>query len=174
VQLLPGEPSGTARPVVNVVNIGGISVCDATTLRRRACVLGPTGPYTVLLVAPEGTPTGPYAMAFARVNGPPACQALPAGTDGVTVATNADQFAACYSIPADGHAAQEVFTYQRTSGTGNAIISVFNAAGTRICGPTTPAADRTVTCNLPAGPVTVIVEADATDATYQLTRNTPG
>jgi hypothetical protein len=174
VQLLPGEPSGAARPVVNVVNIGGTSVCDATALRRRSCVLGPTTPYIVLLVAPEGTPTGSYAMAFARVNGPPACQTLPAGADGVTVTTNADQFAACYSIAADEHAAQEVFSYQRTSGTGNAIISVFNAAGTRICGPTAPTADRTVTCNLPAGPVTVIVEADATDATYQLTRNTPG
>jgi hypothetical protein len=175
VQLLPGEPTGAARPVVNVVNIGGISVCDATALRRRACVLGPTTPYIVVLVAPEGIPTGQYAMAFARVNGPPACETLPAGADGVTVTTNADRFAACYSIPADGHAAQEVFAYQRTSGTGNAIISVFNAAGTRICGPTAPAADHTVTCNLPAGvPVTVIVEADSADATYRLTRNAPG
>jgi hypothetical protein len=33
----------------------------------------------------------------------------------------------------------------------------------------------TLDCNLPAGvPVTVIVEADASDATYRLTRNTAG
>jgi hypothetical protein len=157
--------------VVNVVNIGGISLCDANTLRRRSCGLGSTGQAFVLLVAPEGTPTGPYATAFARVDGPPACQSLPAGADGVTVTTTADRFATCLSIPADGHAAQEVFSYQRTSGSGNAIVSVFNAAGARICGPTASAADRTVTCNLPAGPVTVILEADAADATYRVTRS---
>jgi hypothetical protein len=170
VQLLPGEPTGAGRPVVNIVNGGGISVCDANALRRRSCAVNSSGVAFVILVAPEGTPSGPYAMAFARVDGPPACQNLPSGADGATVATTADRFSACLSIPTDGHAAQEVFSYQRTSGTGNAIISVFNAAGTRICGPTAPAADRTVTCNLPAGPVTVILEADAADATYRLTR----
>jgi threonine dehydratase len=66
--------------------------------------------------------------------------------------TGVDRFAACFGIPADQHAAAEVFTYRRTSGGGNATLSVFDGTGARYCGPTGPASDRTITCRLPEGP----------------------
>ncbi|TDC81134.1 hypothetical protein E1193_15610 [Micromonospora sp. KC606] len=53
-------------------------------------------------------------------------------------------------------------------------LSVFDSRGTRYCGPTRDAAARTITCSLPPGPVTVILEADAVEATYQLAHRDAG
>ena len=123
-----------------------------------------------MLSSTGGYPTGPYAVAFARVDG---AAGLPGPAPGRGPAPRstigADRFAVCFSIPADEHAAREIFTYRRTVGHRRRPLSVFDGTGLRYCGPTGPSIDRTFTCSLPAGPATVILEADAVDATYQLT-----
>jgi len=174
VELLPTDATGAARPTTFVVDSTGTFVCDDSFgLRFASCELNGTAPFFAVLVSEGGVPTGPYALAFARVDGPPACPVLPRTADGTTVTTGADRFAVCLSVPADQHAGQEVFTYRRTSGTGNASISIFDAGGLRYCGPTSPSTDRTFTCPLPTGPVTVILETDAVDASYQITHRDP-
>lgn len=94
---------------------------------------------------------------------------LPRDATGATVTTGADRFAVCFSIPADQHAAQESFTWARTSGSGRARLSVFDGQGVRKCSQVDYSAQRTVTCALPQGPVTVLLETDAVDATYRVT-----
>lgn len=54
--------------------------------------------------------------------------------------------AVCFSIPADQHAARETFTWRRTSGTGDARMSVFSEEGYRYCGPTGYYVERTIIC----------------------------
>lgn len=78
------------------------------------------------------------------------------------------------SLPAsqcrsDQHGAKEVFTYTRTSGTGDAGFAVLDAAGFVRCGFLGNApVNRSITRTLPAGPVTVVLEADGVDATYRV------
>ncbi|WP_139307149.1 hypothetical protein [Micromonospora pattaloongensis] len=170
VALLPGDATGAGMPEIAVLDSTGAYLCDSSwSLRQYSCELTGTAPFFAVLNADDGDATGSYAVAFARVDGAPSCPVLPRDATGVTVTTGADRFAACFSIPADQHAAREVFTYRRTSGEGDARLSVFDGGGVRYCGPTGPSVDRTVTCSLPAGPVMVILETDAVDATYQLT-----
>jgi hypothetical protein len=119
--------------------------------------------------ARDGFPTGSYALAFARVDGAPSCPVLPRDATGTTVATGADRFAVCFSIPADQHASRETFTFSRTSGDGSARMTLFDETGIRSCASGGSFSDRTVTCSLPAGPATLILQTDAVDATYRLT-----
>jgi hypothetical protein len=170
VELLPGDATGAGAPWTTVVDATGAYVCDSSwALRQYSCELTGTAPFYAVLDPDEGHPTGTYALAYARVDGPPACPVLPRGAAGATVATGADRFAACFSIAADQHAAREIFTYRRTSGDGDARMSIFDRTGIRYCGPTGASVDRTFTCPLPDGPATVILEADAVNATYQVT-----
>jgi hypothetical protein len=170
VELLPGDATGAAAPEVAVVDSTGAQLCDSSwALRQYHCELTGVAPYFAVLNSRDGAPTGAYALGFARTDGPPACPVLPTGDAGATVPTGADRFAVCFSIPADQRAAKESITWKRTSGTGDARLSVFDGEGHRYCGPTGYAVERTVSCTLPAGPVTVILEADGVDATYQLT-----
>jgi hypothetical protein len=170
VELLPGDATGAGSPEVTVVNSAGEFMCDSSWgLRQYHCDLTGQGPFFAVLNTRDGVPLGAYSLAFARTDGPPACPVLPGDTTGATVTTGAGRFAVCFSIPADQRAARESFTWKRTSGTGDARLSVFDASGHRYCGPTGYAVERTVSCSLPAGAVTVILEADAVDATYQLT-----
>jgi hypothetical protein len=81
-----------------------------------------------------------------------------------------DDFSVCRSIPADAHAAGETFTWRRTAGTGGADLSIFDAEGVRHCGPTGTFPERAVTCALPPGPLTVVLNAAEAEATYDLTR----
>ncbi|HET8657544.1 MAG TPA: hypothetical protein VFM55_00930 [Micromonosporaceae bacterium] len=168
IELLPGDATGAGVPSVVVVDATGAFVCD-WGWGSYPCELTGTAPFRAVLDARDGYPTGPYALAFARVDGPPACPVLPRDATGATVTTGPDRFAVCFSIPADQHAARETFTWRRTSGTGDARMSVFSEEGYRYCGPTGYHVERTITCSLPAGPVTVLLETDAVDATYQLT-----
>ncbi|MEU4773802.1 hypothetical protein [Micromonospora sp. NPDC023644] len=169
VRLQAGDATGAANPEITVVDATGAYVCDIYSLRQYSCELTGTAPFSAVLNAPGGSPTGPYAVGFARVDGPPACPVLPRDATGATVTTAAGSFAACFAVPADQHAARESFTWTRTSGTGDARLSVFDAAGVRYCGPSGYSVERTITCTLPAGPVTVLLEADGVDATYRLT-----
>jgi hypothetical protein len=169
VELLPGNATGAGRPEVTVVDSTGAWICDSSySLRQASCELTGTAPFFAVISASSGNPTGPYTTAFPRVDGAPACPVLPRTTEGATVDTSADRFAACFSIPADEHADREVFTVRRTAGTGSATVSIFDSTGIRYCS-IPPSTDRTFTCSLPAGPATVIVEAHAADATFQLT-----
>lgn len=172
VELLPGDALGAGAPTVLVFDATGAFLCDSSfQLRQSSCELAGTAPFIAVLSTRGGQPTGSYAMAFARVDGPPACPVLSADETGATVTTGPDRFAVCFSIPADQHATTESFQYRRTSGTGRARLSVFDGTGLRFCGPSSPSADRTITCFLPEGPATAILETDAVTATYQLTHS---
>ncbi|PGH41714.1 hypothetical protein COO58_24550 [Micromonospora sp. WMMA1996] len=169
-ELLPGDATGAGSPDVTVIDSTGAFMCDSSFgLRQYHCELTGEAPFLAVLTSRDGVADGPYALAFARTDGPPACPELPAGATGATVTTGADRFGVCLSIPADARAATESITWKRTGGTGDARLSVFDSAGRRYCGPSGYAVERTISCTLPAGPVTVVLEADAVDATYQLT-----
>ncbi|MGK5442655.1 hypothetical protein ACSNN7_12690 [Micromonospora sp. URMC 105] len=169
VQSQPGETSFDASPEITVVDATGAYLCDYSSLRQYTCELTGEAPFHAVLTGPGGSPVSAYAMAFSRVDGPPACPVLPRDAAGATATTGADRFVACWSVPADQHAARETFTWTRTSGTGDARLSVIDSRGIRYCGPTGYAVERTITCTLPAGPVTVLLESDAVDAAYRLT-----
>ncbi|MGC4747884.1 hypothetical protein ACLQ28_19835 [Micromonospora sp. DT201] len=169
VQLLAADVTAATLPGISVVNATGDEVCDYSSLQQYTCELTGEAPFSAVLTARAGYPTSSYAMGFARTDGPPACPVLPAEPTGATVTTGADRFAVCFSLPADQRASQESFTWTRTAGTGNARMSVFDSRGIRYCRPYTKAAEQTITCTLPDGPVTVLLETDAVDATYRLT-----
>ncbi|MEO3776581.1 hypothetical protein ABGB16_06970 [Micromonospora sp. B11E3] len=170
VELLPGDATSAGSPEVTVLDSTGAYVCSSSSsLRQSQCTLTGEAPFFAVLNSPDGAPTAAYSLAFARTDGPPACPVLPGDATGATVTTAADRFAVCFSIPADQHAAKEAISWKRTSGAGDARLSVFSATGSRYCGPTSQAVERTISCSLPPGQVTVILETDAVDATYQLT-----
>jgi hypothetical protein len=171
VELRPTAATGSAAPAVTVVDSAGTFVCDSYGLRQISCTLSGTAPFYAVARADNDSAPGPYTVAFARVDGPPACPALPPGPDGATVTAGAGHVATCFSVPADGHAATETFTFTRTSGTGAATLSVFNSAAVRYCATYEPQATQTVNCSLPDGPATFMFETDATDATYQVTHH---
>ena len=163
VELVPAD---ARYPFTYVMNSAGDYLCDSSyQLWQTSCALTGTGPYFAVLSEPDGVAPSAFAARFVRVDGPPSCPAL----DGSAVPTTAGQFAVCRSIPAGGHASTETFTWHRTSGTGGASLSVFAADGTRYCGPTGTWPDRTVTCRLPDGPVTVILNGVAESAAYEVT-----
>lgn len=167
--LRPGEAIRNGYPRVAVYDATGDQVCDQDSLRPYGCQLTGSAPYRAVFVAPDGQPAGPYGLAFLRTDGPPACTALSAGATGATVNTGADRYAFCFSIPADQHAARQAITFRRTAGTGVASMRVFNGSGFYACGTFLMEAERTLTCNLPAGSVTVLLETDAVTATYRVT-----
>lgn len=169
-ELLPGDATGAGSPEVSVIDSTGAYLCDSSwALRQYHCELTGQAPFFAIVNSDDGDEAGPYSLAFARTDGPPACPALSAGATGTTVTTGAERFGVCLSIPADARAATESITWKRTAGTGDARLSVFDSEGRRYCGPTGYAVERTISCSLPAGPVTVILETDGVDATYQLT-----
>lgn len=168
-EVVPGAAS--PQPAVTIIDATGTQVCDSSyTLRDYACTLTGTAPFYARISQRSGATPGAYTLAFPRVDGPPACPTLAAGDPGATVTTGADSFAACFSVPADGHAAREVVTFRQTAGSGTAELAVLDATGLRRCGTLqATATQRTYTCTLPDGPATILFEATATDATYQLT-----
>ena len=170
VELLPTDARDSAFPTGYVLDSTGAYLCDTSwSLRQSSCELTGTAPYYVVLNEQSGDAPGAFALAFARVDNSPPCPVLPRDSNGATVTTEADHFAVCFSIPADQHASRETFTWHQASGTGTAALSVFDSTGVRYCGPGGRSADRTVTCFLPDGPATVILETAAVDATYQIT-----
>ncbi|HEY0699341.1 MAG TPA: hypothetical protein VGD43_16200, partial [Micromonospora sp.] len=150
VELLPGDATGAGATEVTVVDSTGAHVSDSYPLRQSRCQLTGEAPFFAVLTSRDGVPTGVYSLAFARTDGPPACPVLPGDAAGATVTTGADRFAVCFSIPADQRAARESITWRRTSGTGDARMSVFDATGNRYC-VTGYAVERTITCSPPAG-----------------------
>ncbi|MCP2327527.1 hypothetical protein HDA40_006034 [Hamadaea flava] len=170
MEVLPGNASGAGRPSVTVVDADGNYVCDSTySLRQYSCELTGAAPFYAVMTGANGNPASSYTVSFPRVSGTNSCAVLPQGATGASITTSHDHFAACFSVPADQHGAKEVFTYTRTSGTGDAGFTVVDANGVVWCGYLgSPSINRSTTCTLPAGPVTVVLEADAVDATYQI------
>jgi hypothetical protein len=165
VDLVPGDQT---YPFTYVMDSAGNYLCDSTyQLWQTSCVLSGTAPYFAVLSEQSGNAPGPVLARFVRVDGPPSCPAL----DGSTLTMTDTQYVACRSIPADEHSGVESFTWHQTSGTGGASLSVFAADGTRYCGPSGTWSDRTVTCYLPDGPVTVILDASSADATYEISHS---
>ncbi|GIE95828.1 hypothetical protein [Paractinoplanes rishiriensis] len=164
-------PADQLYPFTYVVDSAGNYLCDSTyQLRQTSCELTGTAPFFAILSEQEEQAPAPFAARFVRVDGPPSCPAL----DGTAVTTTADEFVVCRSIPADGHGATEAFSWRRVSGTGGAHLSVFDASGIRYCGPTGTYTERTATCRLPAGPLTVLLNAAGADATYELSHQAAG
>ncbi|MDO3703602.1 hypothetical protein Q3W71_18205 [Micromonospora sp. C28SCA-DRY-2] len=166
--LLPVDATWPATPDIRVVDANGEPECDFSPLNRYNCELTGPAPYSVLLTGRDWVTSLDYVLGFTRTDGP-ACPVLPTDATGSVVATGPDRFAVCYSIPADQHAAREALTWARTSGSGRARLTVFNSAGWWECGADA-AAQGSVTCDLPAGPLTVLLETDARDAAYQVGR----
>jgi len=170
VMLQPTDAPQISRFNGYVVDSTGAYVCDVPYgMRQISCQLTGTAPFQVVFHEFDGVDPGSFAVAFGRMDNAPACPVLPRDADGSTVTTGADRFAVCFTIPADQHAAREIFTWRRLSGGGNAAMSVFSDTGLRYCVTFLPVPESTRTCTLPTGPVTVILEAAATDATYQIT-----
>jgi hypothetical protein len=160
-------PAGTKYPDTQIYDATGEYICDSSyALWQTSCELTGTGPWVAVLSQEEGVVPGPVAARFMRVDGPPSCPAF----DAADLSTGGDGFTVCRSIAADAHTAREAFNWKRTSGTGSAYLSVFDANGVRRCGPTGTFEERTVTCTLPAGPLMVVINAAEAEATYQLTR----
>ncbi|MDY7090651.1 MAG: hypothetical protein SYR96_36880 [Actinomycetota bacterium] len=157
-------------PPTQVYDSAGEYICDSSyELWQTSCELDGTAPYFAVVSQKEGEAPGPLAARFLRVDGPPSCPAFESAE--LTLTTGGDNFTACRIIPADAHAARETFTWKRTTGTGGAYLSIFDASGRRLCGPTGTFPERTATCTLPAGPLTVILNATEADATFLLSRN---
>ncbi|KXK59304.1 hypothetical protein AWW66_25060 [Micromonospora rosaria] len=167
--LAPGNASTSTAARTSVVDAAGTQVCEDWQVREYGCELAGVAPFSVVVEAANGVPAAPYRLAFVRVTGSPACPALASDPAGSTVTTGPDRFVACFSLPAGDHAARESFTWTRTSGTGRARLWLWTEDGTQPCTPGIYAVTRTVTCALPPGPVTVLLQADAVDATYRVT-----
>ncbi|SNT65422.1 hypothetical protein SAMN05421812_12280 [Asanoa hainanensis] len=168
VRVLPTDATGVGRPYVSVVDANGGYVCDANPLYQYSCELTGEAPFFALVDNRNGgTPTGTYQVGIATVSPPPSCAAQ---ANDSTVNSSADRVGFCFTIAADDHTAREDLRYRRTSGTGNATMSVFSADGIRYCYTMTPSADRTLNCTLPEGQITVLLETAAQTATWQVTR----
>lgn len=168
VTFQPTEAEGSTRPNVYVLDSAGNYVCDTYGLRQYSCQLTGTAPYFAVFSEPGFSDPAAFTMAFARMDNAPACPVLPRDTNGSTVSTGGDRFVACFSIPADQHAAAESLTWRRLSGDGEASMSVFDETGSRYC-QIFPKQEFTFTCYVPAGPLTVILETGSAQATYQIT-----
>jgi hypothetical protein len=172
LELHPHDATSATGPTVTVVDSTGAQVCDSFNLHSVYCQLTGTAPFYAVYSLPAGVATGAYALTFPRVSGDTGCPVLPRTADGTTVSTSAGKFVACFSVPADQHATKETFAFHRTSGSGQAGMAVLNVDGVDYCNALLTAADDlTTTCTLPAGPVTVLLETDAVDATYQLSHS---
>ncbi|MEV4283682.1 hypothetical protein [Actinoplanes xinjiangensis] len=158
-------PTGVRSPSTVIFDSAGEYLCDSSSLWQYSCTLDGAAPYFAVLSKQAGEMPGPFAARFQRVDGPASCPAF----DGAALVTGGDDFSICRTIPADAHTARGTFTWNRTAGTGGAHLSVFDANGIRRCGPTGTFPQRTVTCTLPAGPLTLVLNTAEAGATYDLT-----
>ncbi|HET6482195.1 MAG TPA: hypothetical protein VFG35_19480 [Actinoplanes sp.] len=166
VELIPAEKR---YPPTQVYDSVGNDICDSSyELWQTSCQLNGTAPYFAVISQQEGEAPGPLAARFVRVDGPPSCPAFDGAE--LTLTTGGDDFSVCRTISADAHAARETFAWKRTAGTGGAYLSIFDADGVRRCGPTGTFPERTATCTLPAGPLTVILNTTEAAATFELSR----
>ncbi|MEU7073552.1 hypothetical protein AB0B30_23880 [Streptomyces narbonensis] len=154
----------------------GIELCDDWDLGEGFCTLSGTAPYRLLADGRYGdTTTGDYRLIVHHMNAPHTCRTLPAGdftadSARTAVRTGEGVFADCLTIPADGHSAREIVRIQRTAGDANALVTVFDPNGKRVCAVRTGYGDW-ATCRLAPGLAhTVLVHGSDSPAEYALTR----
>jgi hypothetical protein len=173
---LPDDAGGTGLVMEGtLVNAAGTPQCDLATLRHASCTLSGPAPFHLVFNSTLYGPTGTYVVSVLRVDGAAnGCKALPSGDPGLTVTlTKADRNLGCVSVPAGAHAATELIHWRRLTGRGDTEVRVFDSTGKQLCRTTDASAVGELRCALPAGPITVVLVPDDTDAKYRVSRR-PG
>ncbi|MER5934250.1 hypothetical protein [Streptomyces sp. NPDC002054] len=160
---------------ITVVDAKGAAFCSSG-MRDGTCVLGGTAPYRALVSQRDPSEEGnDYRFVVHRTDVPSACRTFLPGDFSakpvrMRVKNDADVFADCLSIPADGHSAQELVQIQRVSGNPHAEVSILDASGKQICSIITSLGTFT-TCSLtPKVAHTVLVQGRNVPAEFALTR----
>ncbi|MEU5400738.1 hypothetical protein ABZ348_15770 [Streptomyces sp. NPDC005963] len=163
-------------PEAVVLDADGTQRCDWSTLNEGTCGLTGKAPHRMLITAGESfQPTGTYAMALYRTDTAEGCTVVPAGDFGATTAaaqltTGSGVFSHCLTIPADDHSAMENLQLHTAQGTSNAVVTVVNPTGTKVCA-LRPGQYAHTTCGFaPGAAYTVIFSAEDANGAYALTR----
>lgn len=146
-----------------VLNADGTAACDGPLTNCR--LTGPA-PYRLLV---SGT-VAPYAVSVFRLDQPVGCPEL--GRDGFGTDTGASaRFDAshplrCFAVPANAHAAEELFQFAGVQG------STLDLGALSVVGGCTTGEARSgaVSCKLAPGAATVIVRGPASDAEFHVVR----
>ncbi|WP_157239349.1 hypothetical protein [Catenuloplanes japonicus] len=154
-----------------LVDASGAVQCDLETLRTSSCLPYGPAPFRLLLNWTYQQPADTYAISFIRVDGGAnACEPLPSGDPGLTVAATRSRNLGCVTVPAGAHAATEKIQWRRLSNAGDTTVRVFDAAGEQVCQTKTASAFGELSCALPAGAATVVLAPDDRDASYRVSR----
>ena len=153
----------------------GAVICGSAVFNNNTCTLRGAAPFRVVTNPFGGLGDYQFELLPVAANADCATQ-VPDGTvgsdTGVDATLPADTVTTCYTIPARGHSAVELFTMARTAGSGNAQVMVFSQAGGVACaglGAPHPTAAVVFTCGfVPDQAYTVAVWADAAPATFRL------
>ncbi|HXF04496.1 MAG TPA: right-handed parallel beta-helix repeat-containing protein [Blastocatellia bacterium] len=173
VRVRMSRSSGSLNPMIELfdstgVRLAQVSGFDAAILDKT---LNSSGTYSLLLSDDNGRETGGYGISLQRLNDPVGATPLNFGQTTTATITAAAEIDA-YTF--DGRAGQTVtIRMQRTSGSLNPLIELFNAAGTRLQ-QASAFNDVTLTLTLPTtGRFTILVSDDNGRETgnYQLSLN---
>ncbi|MEV6416884.1 hypothetical protein [Kribbella sp. NPDC051718] len=171
--LLPIEPSGADLTSGVVLDATGAELCLRGT-DDNPCKLTGTAPFRALLTPRQNQNPSSYAFTMPRIDETTGCTTFPQGDfttpGGVSLALRPDRFAACLTIPASGHSAQEIVQFSRTAGAGTARVFVLDSAGRQQCASYQSADERRF-CRFDAGSDyrAYVVGSDATSS-YQAVR----
>ncbi|MFI5935595.1 hypothetical protein [Actinoplanes sp. NPDC051494] len=174
--VLPGNASGASAPELTIYDADGTYICDGYESQTYGCRLDGTAPFRAVVSSREDYPTGVYRLAFQRTAGMTGCGAFPQG-QASTVSVTADRFATCLTIPANGHATQEIVSFARTAGAGKARVVVYrDSTGGVACATGTAAYQNTTaayaSCDLVAGQsYSALIIADTEPSTFRLSRH---
>ncbi|MEU8757911.1 hypothetical protein [Streptomyces sp. NPDC048659] len=172
--------------VAEVVDGTGTRVCAAGALAATTCELTGPAPHRVLVsTGATHAPAGPYRLAVYRTDTPNDCPVVPLGdftesTAKTAVRGGADDFAHCFTIPADDRTRREAIGTEASDGewvqTGPgqgfptryswAEHTVLDARGTRVC--------DAVCVLAPGTAYTVLVRTDPLDAFNVVRRDLTG
>ncbi len=137
-----------------VYDAAGVRQCD-DAYSFGVCKLTGTAPFHVVLAGPSrgaGPDYGTYRYTVQRTDGTAGCTAWPqsafGGSWGASPELTADQQMACLSIPANQHAASELFDYTNTRNRLDATVQVYDGAGNKVCANTGSSAQI---CRLQSG-----------------------
>ncbi|MFE5851699.1 hypothetical protein ACFQ61_00530 [Streptomyces sp. NPDC056500] len=163
-------------PKAVVLDADGTQRCDWATLNEGTCGLTGKAPHRMLITAGQSNqPTGAYAMALYRTDTAEGCTTVPAGDFTATTAaahltTGGGVFSHCLTIPAGDHSVMENLQLHTATGTSNAVVTVVDPTGTKVCA-LRPVQYAHTTCGFtPGAAYTVIFSAEDTDGSYTLTR----
>jgi hypothetical protein len=153
----------TLADTFEVLNADGTAACDGPLTNCR--LTGPA-PYRLLV---SGT-AAPYAVSVFRLDQPVGCPELPQdgfGTDtGASARFDASHALRCFTVPANAHAAEELFQFAEVQGStlDRGVLSVVGGCTT---GETRSGA---VSCKPAPGAATVVVRGPASDAEFHVVR----